>query len=419
MFSFPRAGCVETGKTGHAYVFDSMSGESYIFIRNLAVGAQSKVQLVANISTHEIVVRKVSKKKLPLSDVSELSSVPKDREVLMLDCLDLIMRSRPSPANTITPRWASYLHHENIPTMSGGPRPRLECTQVSYWKLYNCGDLADLVRVWRSGSVGQGRDTPFPVSFVARCIAQVCETLHVMYQAGPQAIYHCDLHLGNVFVHFDPNSGDGSELPDFYIGDFGWARTAGEALADGVAQYGSGTTPFGPWSERPPGFETPPSPPPGTAPPGQRRRWDVERFGTGLESFLRLAFPATGPFTPPNQPPPSEQAHGLQRLMMMMSFMDSQEQTLAARNPHSHPPSLEEVVREAKILEKAALAVERLTIEFTALLLMLESWAEKITQGGPYVFTGDLGLSSEMRKAQAENYGNNNIDGPWSLTDSV
>ncbi|KAK4450607.1 hypothetical protein QBC34DRAFT_297069 [Podospora aff. communis PSN243] len=37
---------------------------------------------------------------------------------------------------------------------------------------------------------------------------------------GPKVVYHGDLHMNNVFLHWDAESG----LPDAYVGDFGSAQ---------------------------------------------------------------------------------------------------------------------------------------------------------------------------------------------------
>ena len=306
--------------------------------------------------------------------------------------------------------------------------------RVSYWILCNAGSLADWTRLWTESNKHNASAALFPVSFVARCVAHVCETLHVMYQTGPEAVYHCDLHMANVFVHFGSNRSGGSSggLPDFYIGDFGWARTASEARVDGVALYGGGGEEevragmLSAWREAHPGFEFP-SPPPGVVPPGQRRRWDVARILEGLNMLVKFAVPTvtapvTGGFMAPaaDQPGLSEQAVGLRRLVMMMKFLDEQDQVLAVRNEWSRPPYLLEVVREARKLEAVALAAEQGTEIFNAFLAMGRSQAEQISKDGrPFVYSSAESLTPELTKLHAVNYGEANIDGPWSLVESV
>jgi serine/threonine protein kinase len=416
MFSFPRPGCVQTGTPGYAYVFDAMSGESYIFLRDLAVGSQSKVQLVANIFTKEVVVRKVSKQTPPLNGASTLTNTPEDREVYIIDHLNSILHNPVHSFPAFTPRWTTCLSHETMPVMSNGPRPRMEYMHVSYWKFCNAGSLSEWMRSWRT-SPGTGS---FPVSLIARCIAQVSQTLHIMYQAGPEPVYHCDLHLGNIFIHFDDPSHPGS-LPDFYLGDFGWSRTATEARADSLALYGNGTPILSSLSIPASSFttftthsnttlRTSASPPPDTAPPHQRRKWDITRFLQGLDSLVELAI------SPANHNPPqsSEPAAGLKQLIAMLRFVDAQEQRLAALNPHSRLASLVEVVREAKNLEVASLAVERGREEFRGFVEGRRGVAtEMVTGARPYVFTGGhmQGLSREVGRMRAERFGRENIGG--------
>ncbi|KAL2132111.1 hypothetical protein VTI74DRAFT_4200 [Chaetomium olivicolor] len=423
MFSL-HAGCVKAGKPGHAYLFDSSSGESYIFLRNLAGGAQSNVQLVANVLTHEVVVRKVSKTKFPVDNNNNLIALAPDREAEILTLLNSLFHNPTHPLPSIHPRWTTCLSHEDLLTMSLGPRPRPVCARISYWKLCNGGSLADWARFWSEGSgplppAFLPRHAPFPVCVVARAIAQVCETLHFMYNAGPDPVYHCDLHLGNVFVHFEDGEGGMLPLPEFYLGDFGWARTAVEARADGEVMYGARVGVLEQCDALHPGAEHF-SAPPGTAPPGQRRRWDVARFKDALDSLVRLAVPAKGWLTPPDETPVSEQGVALQKLMMMMQWLDDQDQMLAAQNPKSRPPSLLELARQAKKLEETALAAEQESEQLEAFITLGTHQARRIMKGGrPYVFRGQPSLTDDMRKAQAESYGKANIDGPWSLVKSV
>lgn len=430
MFSFPRAGLVQTGSPGYAFGFEAKSGNSYLFLRKLAAGAQSKVQLVVDISTREVVVRKVSREHLTLPSTPDLTRAPEDREVRILRVLNSLVQNNPPlyEGQVLIPRWANCLSHEvhavPFPHIDPNQPPQLQCLRVSYWSLCNASSVADWARMWRENNVS----ALFPVSFVARCIAQVCETLHVMYQLGPEAVYHCDLHLANVFVHFDLTGGaGGSVLPEFYVGDFGCARTAREARVDGIALYGGDdgndtrAAVLDAWENVHPGFDFP-SPPAGTAPPGQRRRWDVARFLEGVENLLILAVPAPGAggLMDLNQPGVSAQAVGLKRLVMMMRFVDDQDQLLAGTNERSRPPYLVEVVREARKLEEMALTVEQGTDAFSTFLTMGRSQAEQVANGKmPFVRSRANGQTPERARASAANYGEENIDGPWTLIESV
>lgn len=335
MLPFPKIGPV-TETRGYAFVFDSVSGDSYAFLQKLAEGSQCKVQLVVNLATHQIVVQKVSKKYLPLEDGhNPTTDVPEDQEIRTLQHLNSFTLTDPfHPLASLTPRWITCLSYDTVPTTTPGPDGPIPVnTRVSYWQLCNGGAVVDWYRTWgRTATRDSDNGPPFPVSFIARCIAQVCETLHVMYQVGPEAVFHSDLHLANIFVHFDDDDANAGPLPNFYIGDFGWARTATEARADGVRLYGdSGGSSSRSFSSG--GGVSPPAP--GTAPPAHRRRWDVERFYSALQGLRRLALPpsSSNPLIPPGPSGLSEQEAGLQRLMMMVEWMDSQDQLLAARNP--------------------------------------------------------------------------------------
>jgi serine/threonine protein kinase len=447
MFTYLGGGCVRTGKSGHAYILNAKSGESYIYNRELATGAQSYVQLVTNVSTHEVVVRKVSRDsdRRDLKDESDLATVPKDNELRILDRLNSIRRNPVYPQPGLTPRWTTCISHENLAIMSSGPRPRLQCARVSYWKLCNGGDLADLRLRWVRGSFGEETEGHlFPVCLVARCIAQVCETLHFMYQAGPEAVYHIDVHLSNIFLHYDSSSNGG--LPDFYLGDFGLAVTAREDLA-GRAKH----APVHPW--RSSEFD-------------ERERWDVAAFRSAIEYVAQLTripltsapapcspkapseqsmqlqeyidqltrVPLTSALDPCSLKAPSEQSVQLQRLMYMLQFMDNQDEQLAARNPQSRPPSLLEVIHEARKLEASALEIERDTVPFKALMAWGRSLEARALREEPYVFEGKKTRkrayasvseakaaplqTQRTRVAQAEKHGEDILEGPWTLVES-
>ncbi|KAK4122225.1 hypothetical protein N657DRAFT_682026 [Parathielavia appendiculata] len=142
-----------------------MSGESYIFLRNLGIGSQSVVQLVGNIFTQVVVARKTR----------------------ILDHLNVLAHSHVHPFPAFTTRWAQCFSHENIPNTSGRPRPREECLRVSYWTLCNAETLDDWARNWRAtfatGSFGVEQHL-FPVNLIARAISQASQTLQIMYHAG-------------------------------------------------------------------------------------------------------------------------------------------------------------------------------------------------------------------------------------------
>jgi hypothetical protein len=50
-----------------------------------------------------------------------------------------------------------------------------------------------------------------------------------LYTAAPQPLYHRALDMRNIRAHWAANS----ELPDYFLGDFGSARFANELVASG------------------------------------------------------------------------------------------------------------------------------------------------------------------------------------------
>ncbi|KAK3297436.1 uncharacterized protein B0H64DRAFT_431372 [Chaetomium fimeti] len=407
MFTFLQGNVVRTGQSGHAYVFDAMSGETYIFNRPMIKGAQSQVQLVTNIRTHEVVVQKVSKRKPTIKDGYDLAKVPEDNEVRILDHLNALVLNPVYDLPSVTPRWSTCISHEKIAVESRGRRPKIQCLQISYWKFCNANSVASVFSNWCAGHMANDMEGR-------------------LFPAGSEAVYHCDLHMGNIFVHYDEQSAkDG--LPDFYIGDFGWACTASESLAHSEASHDDRGRKYLHPGYSPPFTSSSPfrEPTPGAARPGERRRWDVDRLIGGVWQLERhTVLPWTNAWTmkPASPPPPSKQAEGLQRLMRMIKFVDAQDETMAARNPRSRPPSLVEVVREARKLEASALRAERGTIDFE----MFSKWGQtKLAQSkeeAPFVFPSENRGApfqiQELRVARAENYGNTNIEGPWTLVNS-
>ncbi|KAK4105138.1 hypothetical protein N658DRAFT_556849 [Parathielavia hyrcaniae] len=337
MFSFSRAGVVQTGTPGYAFVFDAMSGESYIFLRNLAVGSQSTVQLVANIFTHEVVAR----------------------------------------------------------------------------KLCNAETLMDWKQSWRAA-------TDFLLNFPG---SQVSQTLHIMYHAGAEPVSgtdRSDTDRSDTDISHTTTTEYSSSLPDFYIGDFGYARTASEARTDGAIFYGGGPRAAETTLLQQAGARVPDggdfSPPPGAVPPTRRRTWDMARFLQGMDSLLvDLAVPDGDYYD-------MELAAGLQRLVAMLASVHAQEQLLAASNVHSRPPSLVEVVFEAEKLERAALAVEGGTDSFEVFIAASRAVAGDMGVEKVFVFGGDgKEMEVEVRRVRvrAEEYGKKAVEGLGSLVECV
>lgn len=381
---------IESDKNGFAYVFHSQSNVPYVFLECHGQGFHSKVQLVMNTRTAEVVVQKVSNKQQMFKGELDQIKLPKDREIRMLDRLNALVRCPINEdAKGLNPRWPTYISYEAAPrSVTTGGQVSTVAQRVSYWTLCNGGCLAD----WsRSCKENAPKALIFPVSIVARCIAQVCETLEFMYTADSESIYHCDLHLSNVFVHFN---NDNCELPDFLIGDLGLTRTASESLADTLE------------TEEGNGLSTAPGPVSATAPCdippiGQRRQWDAGRFIACLEDITRDIFRTRAGEQ-------SEELRGIRGLISLAAWLNSQEATLAARNPSSRPPSLRPIIDKAKMLEEAARVVESNTEAYKTFIAFAKARREKMFgHKKPFVVS--------VERGEAEQYGHRMIVGPWSL----
>lgn len=401
---------IQTGQNGQwAYVFKAKSGETYAYVQSLRGGFQNRVQLVTNLRTNEIVVQKVSYPWVSHGDGTEhvLTELKKDREIRMLDHLNSLVKK---PVNTEakewTPRWVSYLSYEHASTKIVGKitGPSTGLSQVSYWKLCNGGALGDWVGDCREDEVA------FPVSVIARCVAQVCETLEFMYTAGREPVYHCDLHLRNILVHFE---GDDCAVPDFYIADFGFARLASESLADTEVRYNREAALEGPGA----GADSLTNLtliPPSHAPPDERRVWDACRFFEGLQLFarptLRKRYKSMG-----------DEVRGLGQLLKLASWLNDQETVLARRNPSSNPPSLRSMIEKAKEVEKVALQVEVGTPEYKSFADFTRARVQRMFGGKkPFVFTDGSSLPPEKIILLAEKHAEEKkIAGPWSLVEST
>ncbi|KAK4164435.1 hypothetical protein QBC43DRAFT_176017, partial [Cladorrhinum sp. PSN259] len=210
----------------------------------------------------------------------------------------------------------------------------------SYWRLCNGGSLAS----WNRDGI--------PISIMVRCIKQVCETLEYMYQCCPDVVHHCDLHLGNIFLHFE----DGSDVPDFYIGDFGSAKVG-----------------------------------------GQRREWDISRFGPAMESFL-------------NRYSISAQPGPLRQMIWAVASLNKCERD-AANGLQSRPTSLAPVIVLGDSFESVARSIEQTTPAFQSFLELGRKRAAEILESGknPFVYQG---LPTETDDARQ--FGLKNIAGPWS-----
>ena len=63
-----------------------------------------------------------------------------------------------------------------------------------------------------------------PARLIARMLHQVFSSLQHLYTVYDRPIFHKDLHSGNIWLDFKPaKNGELSDVPDFYLGDFGYA----------------------------------------------------------------------------------------------------------------------------------------------------------------------------------------------------
>ncbi|KAK4114770.1 hypothetical protein N656DRAFT_796394 [Canariomyces notabilis] len=352
------------GMEGFAYVFTSGTGEEYVYIRYLTQGAQSTVQLVLSTQTNEIVVQKVFKIAVdPPKATANQPATPMgdhadpDREVIIMRHLAALRKSPVNPeAEWLHPRWPELIssHDAPVSVVEKGEAKTI-LSRVSYWGLCNGGSLIDWVRAQADNNY---TERPcFPVSIVARCIGQVCETLEFLYTAGEEPVYHFDLHLANIFIHFSSYTPD---LPDFYLGDFGSARIASESLAHEAAK------------DRHRGGDD--------AIPG-RRVWDTGIFMASLSEFVwRPMFHHHLHLNTERR----EDMLGLRDLMSKAAYLQSKENTAALTNPHSRPPSLLGVITAAKELEKKARDIELTSDKEAYDKAAAEEDAHKKKIGGPW-----------------------------------
>ena len=193
----------------YGYVFESAK-RRFLFIRKFGAGAESVAQLVRDMDSGENLIRKVSANRLVRKLTSDSNRQPKKpREFIMLDAI----RHTFNPSPKFPFYLVDYNNHEYIKSNDTDPLGNPKYHSVSYWKLCN----GRAVRTqWLTGHVHP------PITAVARMVRQVLSTLHYLYTGGAQPIYHEDVHLGNVWMHWEA---DGA-LPDFYLGDFADASFA-------------------------------------------------------------------------------------------------------------------------------------------------------------------------------------------------
>ncbi|KAL2153850.1 hypothetical protein VTH82DRAFT_2526 [Thermothelomyces myriococcoides] len=241
----------EEEEAQYGYMF-TYGHRRLLFVRNLGAGVESVAQLVRDADTGEVLVRKVNARRLVhFHNTARAGPFKKPTEIRVLDNLRrfcVAVNNNPPPGHHHHHhyhRWIvdcyghEYIFSESHDGGDGQGVVRRSWSlyhSVSYWKLCN-GESAG-TRWVRQGVLP-------PPSILARMARQVLSTLQFLYTAGPTPIYHCDTHLGNIWIHWpsassanpaDAKGGDDDTasaasiaappLPDFYLGDFGQATFA-------------------------------------------------------------------------------------------------------------------------------------------------------------------------------------------------
>ncbi|KAK3996630.1 hypothetical protein QBC44DRAFT_304133 [Cladorrhinum sp. PSN332] len=307
------------------YLFEAQPSTPYIFVHTLTgLGTQSIVQLVANIHTRQVAIRKVSRhartKQLQVAATTYLHPY-------LPNCRDL------------QPRFVTCLS------------PDSNSKNTTYWALYNGGSFA----TWNS--------TGLPINLIIRCIRQVCETLEFMYQRCPKVIYHRDLHLGNIFLHFGEENNNSDAPHNFYVGDFGSAQVG-----------------------------------------GRRRRWDVSRFAQAIGLFLTRYSDAA-----------SENLGAVKDMMRVLNALEESEGELVV-NPLTRPPSLAAVIARGRSYEPVVREREQISPALQHSLALRRAGAREVPVSGRKPFVYRLESVPTTEEAAAE-FGQCNIEGPWSLVE--
>ncbi|KAK5655516.1 hypothetical protein OQA88_5787 [Cercophora sp. LCS_1] len=206
----------------YAYAFYDPNGEKFLWVKNIAQGIEHLAQLVKSVDypSRPAIIRKVRLTRFARHPRNKIRGGPVQplmpTEMQVIDAL----KSFTNPLGSdpmYKPRFTDYISHHYIETTNIHNSQRWD--SVSWWKLYNLGSAFAVLTeesVWNR-SISQFKP---PVCFIARYVAQLAATIHFMAHAGPRPIYHCDLHMNNVFAEY----AEGEILPDFIVGDFGVAK---------------------------------------------------------------------------------------------------------------------------------------------------------------------------------------------------
>lgn len=207
--------CSEGGNDRYAYMFRSDMFKSghrrFLFVCNFGRGVDSMAQLVEDVDSGEDLIRKVATRRLVQAhDDAEGDWQPKiPREISILNAI----QNFKAPETDFPVHIVKCYGHEYIKSTNEDGARGDKYHSVSYWQL--CNGRSIRTRWLAEGILP-------PTVAVARMIYQVLSTLHYLYTAGPQPVYHEDCHFGNIWAHWTADK----LLPDFYLGDFADARFA-------------------------------------------------------------------------------------------------------------------------------------------------------------------------------------------------
>jgi len=177
--------------------------EIYLFVKVLGKGNEGEAQLVVKRSTGELYVRKVLRPRVenqPYGSTHEVSAVR------------LLQGYQ---TNGFDPRIVHLEFDQDVQVTTS----TTWWARESYWSFHNAGNAAH----WF-----YGEDKNFvspPVSLTARYLRHLYSSILFMRHGGHRVVYHRDLHLNNVLLHFE----EGARLPDAYVGDFGHAGWLGRS----------------------------------------------------------------------------------------------------------------------------------------------------------------------------------------------
>ena len=214
--------------TLYALLFQDAPGPGYVLVRQLTGGNNGFVFLVRSLLDGELYVRKqlTTSANETVAEVSVLQHIP-------ITC---------SIPRLISSHRCRRYNDENWPTAD---------IHSLYFQFCNGGNLAMfLENFWQESR-------PIPELFIWHFIARMVEILAALQlgwtkgtafpidqsiQPRP-AVYHADLHSGNIFLNWSSSNGI---LPEIFLGDFGNAsvlpsdsvETAGNLLDD-VATFGN------------------------------------------------------------------------------------------------------------------------------------------------------------------------------------